>query len=112
MSISVADRQIVEDVVTEFVSKGWQFTAYNITTEAKKRGAGDRHRNLKQVVHEMFKNDELDGYDRDLVDIKRVGAKAYLYSPSGLDADDYDEDDSAVADSDSDGMNVTDSLEV
>ena len=78
MSISVADRQIVEEVVEEFVSKGWQFTAYTITTEAKKRGADDRHRNLKQAVHDMFGAGDLDGYTRDLVDIKSVGQKAYL----------------------------------
>jgi len=107
MSISVADRQIVEDVVTEFVSKGWQFTAYNITTEAKKRGANDRHRNLKQAVHDMFKGNEITGYSRDLVDIKSVGAKAYLYSPSGSDVNDYDSDaDDSVADSDSDADGV------
>ena len=98
MSISVADRQIVEDVVTEFVSKGWQFTAYNITTEAKKRGANDRHLNLKQAVHDLFKGNEITGYSRDLVDIKSVGAKAYLYSPSGSDVNDYDADSDAVAD--------------
>jgi len=113
MSISVADRQIVEDVVTEFVSKGWQFTAYNITTEAKKRGANDRHRNLKQAVHDMFKGNEITGYSRDLVDIKSVGAKAYLYSPSGSDVNDYadasdDASSDADADADADGVVDTD----
>lgn len=110
MSISVADRQIVEEVVEEFVSKGWQFTAYNITTEAKKRGAGDRHLNLKQAVHDMFKNDEIKSYSRDLVDIKSVGSKAYLYSPSGSDVNDYDED--AIADSDEDNMGIADTLDL
>jgi len=98
MNISVANRTIVEEVVEEFKSKGWQFTAYNITTEAKKRGADDRHRNLKQAVHDMFKNDEIDGYSRDLVDIKSSGMKAYLYSPDGSDVNDYDEDDSGEDD--------------
>lgn len=108
-SISVADRQIVEEIVEEFVSKGWQFTAYNITTEAKKRGADDRHRNLKRAVHSMFSNDEIDGYTRDLVNIKSVGAKAYLYSPTGSDVDEYDEDADADANAsldDEDDMSI------
>jgi hypothetical protein len=114
MSISVADRQIVEEVVEEFKSKGWQFTAYNITTEAKKRGAGDRHLNLKKAVHDMFRQGDLDSYTRDLVDIKSVGSKAYLYSPSGSDVSDYDEDeDQADADGDADGdMSIADGLDI
>ena len=94
MSISVADRQIIEDVVNNFVNNKWQFTAYNITTVAKQRGANDRHRNLKQAVHDMFANGEMDGYTRDLVTIQVANTKAYLYSPVNADVSDYDEEDS------------------
>ena len=103
---STSNEQIVRDVVNEFVSKQWSFTAFNITTEAKNRGANDRHNNLKGVVHDMFLNGEMDGYDRTTKDVG-LAVRPFLYVHSSQDSDGV-QNSVVVTDQDADEPDITD----
>ena len=74
------DAQVVKDVVNEFVTKGWSFTAYTITTEARKRGAKGSHDNMKRIVHDMFNDGEMQGYTRDTKDVG-ANIQPFFYAP-------------------------------
>lgn len=93
-----SNEEIVKEVVEEFISQKWSFTAYNITTEAKKRGATDRHNSLKGVVHKMYLDDELTGYSRSTTTVPGISAKPFIYKSDASAADDGDaeQDDSGV----------------
>ena len=106
MSGTVDNEQIVRDVVNEFVSKQWSFTAFNITTEAKNRGANDRHNNLKGVVHDMFLNGEMAGYDRTTKDVG-AAVRPFLYVHSSQDSDGV-QNSVAVTDQGADEPDITD----
>ena len=117
--ITDADKKIVEDIVKEFVGKKWSFTAYTITTEARKKGVNASHSELKLIVHDMYKNKEMGDYGRRTED---VGApiKPFLYfSPNDTKADDdvlVDEldalDDKVDKDIKSDKGDVSDAIPV
>lgn len=72
---------IVKEVVQEFVDKKWTFTAYTITTEAKNRGADERHGQMKGTVHDMFRNSEITGYTRSVANIPGLTTQPFLYTP-------------------------------
>ena len=91
------NEEIVKEVVAEFIQNKWSFTAYNITTEAKKRGATDRHNALKGIVHAMYLDDELPGYSRTTTTVPGSSAKPFLYkSDASADDGDAEQDDSGV----------------
>jgi len=52
--ISAKDEQIIAEVVNEKMQAGEQFTAYDVTLSAKKRGMGERHRDARRKVHEQI----------------------------------------------------------
>lgn len=86
------DKTVVRDIVKEFVDKKWKFTAYTITTEARKKGITARHSELKQIVHDMYRDGEMLNYDRTTQD---VGApvKPFYYFPKDDSDDDVLQDD-------------------
>jgi len=63
------DRQTIEGIVKEFISKKWSFTAYTITEEARKKGVTAYHSEAKQIVHDMFDDGEMLDYSRKTEDI-------------------------------------------
>lgn len=52
--ISAKDEQIIAEVVNEKMQAGEQFTAYDVTLSAKRRGMGERHRDVRRKVHEQI----------------------------------------------------------
>ena len=85
---TATNKQIVEDVVIDFVKAGRMFTAVDATREAKSQGATERHLHMKGSVHSMQKYMEDNEYERTLIDVGN-GNKAFLYHPDHLDPNDY-----------------------
>jgi hypothetical protein len=70
----------VEQIVQEKCQAGEMFTAFDISVEAKRRGSQERHRDMKVVVHHCFDQGIMGpAYQRNLIPIPGVPAKAWLY---------------------------------
>lgn len=87
--ISDENKETVVDVVKEFVDSRRKFTAFDITKEVKSRGVRERHGSIKKIVHEMFENDDMLSYIRELIQIDNVSTAPFLYLPNGDDPEDY-----------------------
>lgn len=90
MSLSASVREKINEVVTEFVHSGKMFTAFEVSLEVKNRGGEERHRNMREYVHEtIFRlGIERGDYSRTLLD---VGApeQAWVYHTLGSNPYDY-----------------------
>ena len=80
MALATSVQEAINEVVAEWVSGGKMFTAFEVSLEVKKRGVEERHRNLREAVHEtIFRlGIERGDYTRTLMD---VGApdQAWVY---------------------------------
>jgi len=82
MSLEPAVEGILSEVITSFMNEGRMFTAFEVSLAAKERGVEERHRNMRERVHELIH--EIGGpggaYSRTLMD---VGApeQAWVYHP-------------------------------
>jgi len=83
------NRQIVETVVQAFVLARKPFTAWDITQEARKRGATEFHNQMKGVVHAEFVNIQGDNYSRQTISLPGVSPDPWLYHPAEYDPQDY-----------------------
>lgn len=87
---SVDNQNLINAVLDDFIGKGQAFTAFEVSIEAKKRGATERHRDMRDFIHQcQCLNDELQfgSYEKTLVPVGG-GNKAFLYhhntfNPSG-----------------------------
>ena len=90
MTLSVEVQELVNQVVSEFVGEGKMFTAFEVSLEVKKRGGQERHRNMREYVHEtIFRiGIERGDYSRTLMD---VGApeQAWVYHTVAANPYDY-----------------------
>lgn len=79
----------IREVVKEWVAVGRMFTAFEVSLAAKERGVEERHRNMRNRVHEIIYDEGVNNnYTRMLMD---VGApeQAWLYYPVGGDPYSY-----------------------
>lgn len=78
---NAANAVIVRDIVYTLVDQHKMFTAWDVTKEAKARGADEQHRHLKHAVHEMFSNGEMqsNGYTRSLAQNMNVSPQPWIY---------------------------------
>jgi hypothetical protein len=81
------NEQILRDIVAEKVQAGQSFTAWDVTSAARSRGANEQHYQMKNVVHRMFSNGEIAGFDRTA--IPTPTGTAWLYHPLGADIQPY-----------------------
>ena len=87
--------QIIDTVIKEFLDRGQAFTAFEVSLEAKKRGATERHRDMKNYIHQCAGlNDEMEfgDYSKTLVSVGNEGGQplqAFLYHPKSYDASTY-----------------------
>ena len=86
---STTTKTILANVVNEFISDGKMFTAFNVSLEAKSRGATERHRDMKSEINSLYRNDAMDHYTRTLIDIPGISEKAWLYHDVLDDPDDF-----------------------
>jgi hypothetical protein len=77
---------LINDVVNEFVNDGKMFTAYNVTTEVRKR-TKDRiaHDEVKRDVHRMFNDGEMFSYNRSLAMLPGINPQPWVYHPLAAD---------------------------
>ncbi|MDX1947707.1 MAG: reverse transcriptase domain-containing protein [Pirellulaceae bacterium] len=81
--------QIIDQVVAERVAAGAMFTAYDVTVEARNRGARVKHDEARDRVHELFQRGTMGAaYARTAID---VGAptRPFLYHPFSADPRGY-----------------------
>ncbi len=72
-------RTLLEQIVREKCGRGEMFTAFDISCLAQQLGCAERHRQMKQVVHEAYTNG-LMGPDYERVLVHIPGAEpAWLY---------------------------------
>jgi hypothetical protein len=71
----------INDVVSNWVNEGRMFSAFEVSLAVKDQGVRERHRNMRDAVHEViFRIGGPQGYSRTLMD---VGApeQAWVYHP-------------------------------
>lgn len=81
---------LINDVVSEFVSDGKMFTAHNVTAEVRRR-TKDRvqHDEVKRDVHGMFNSGEMFSYNRSLACLPGVNPQPWVYHPLSADVSLY-----------------------
>ena len=87
MPISVDAEEEIEDVVESLVGAKSSFTAYTVTNELRSRGFQERHKDIKAIVHRIWKDDRIPDYSRHSVTLSG-GIRAYLYHPDDIEPDD------------------------
>ena len=81
MALDRGIQQHITEVVTDWVGEGKMFTAFEVSLAVKERGVRERHRNMRDKVHEIiFRIGGPQAYTRTLMD---VGApeQAWVYHP-------------------------------
>lgn len=81
------NEQILRDIVAEKVQNGEPFTAWDVTSAARARGASEAHYQMKNTVHRMFSSGEIPGFDRTI--IQTPTGPAWCYHPLGADVSNY-----------------------
>ena len=81
----------VKTVVDEFVSKGFMFTAFDVTNLLRSNGSQVFHSEVNKAVQEMFRHGEMTDYEKDIVD---VGAPVspFVYYHRNSDVSNYQSD--------------------
>lgn len=79
MDIIVEDA--VVDELTNRVNSGLTFTAFDITQAVRRQGHHVMHDDIRKLVHRVYEQGAMTGYDRSLQDVAGNGVRAYVYSP-------------------------------
>jgi hypothetical protein len=81
----------VEAVVNDFVSKGYMFTAWDVTKSLRNSGERISHRDVQDTVKEMWNISSMTDYTRDT---KHIGAPIapFVYYHQNSDVNDYQAD--------------------
>ena len=89
-----SNRVIIENVIDELAQQNRLFTAYDVTSIAKERGADENHWQMKGVVHDMWPNLQSNwSYARQVLTIPTSDSthpQCFVYFPSGEDPYEYD----------------------
>src|SRR5262245_23830296 len=84
MTLGIATQSRIDEIVTQWVREGRLFTAFEVSLAVKEQGIRERHRNMREYVHQsIFRAGVARGdYTRTLMD---VGApeQAWVYHPAG-----------------------------
>ena len=90
---NAANQSIIDAIINEKIQNNEMFTAWDITSEAKRRGATEWHNDLKKGVHQAYTYIESQGYVRtNQIAIPGSNASAlnpWIYYPDGSDPKDY-----------------------
>jgi len=74
-------KQMVQKAVTNFISKGFMFTAFDITKLLRATGQKIQHGDVQEAVKEMFRDNEMGQYVRDTKDVGAPVAPFVYYHP-------------------------------
>ena len=81
------DATEVKKIVQDKIAAGESFTAFDITKSMRQSGVF-YHNDVREIVHDMFRNDEMPGYDRVHGNFPNVGVQPWLYQPVAVDPTD------------------------
>src|SRR5947208_8304709 len=91
MTLGMATQSRIDDIVTQWLSAGRMFTAFEVSLAVKEEGIRERHRNMRDYIHEaIYRAGVARGdYTRTLMD---VGApqQAWVYHPVGSNPYEYE----------------------
>jgi hypothetical protein len=79
----------VKDLVNDKVGKNELFTAFDITKSFRNNGVKYSHNEVKKIVHNMFENGDMMGYDRVRTDKTGAPVQPFLYFPISADISTY-----------------------
>jgi hypothetical protein len=77
----------IKETVMAKVDSNEMFTAFDVTKDIRTFGLTMKHDMVKGVVHEMWDNGDMVGYNRKVVNLGR--AKPFVYFPITGDASSY-----------------------
>ena len=77
----------IRSIVNGKVMRGEMFTAFDITKELRANGKQVKHYEVKDVVHGMFMDGDMDDYHRNLGNVGNP--PAFIYHPQGEDVNNY-----------------------
>ena len=84
------NQKIVESVIKDKLGAGEMFTAFDVSTEARKRGATERHLHMKGHIHQTLGSESgTFGYTRTTVTISGIKVDPWLYHPLNASIGDY-----------------------
>lgn len=86
---SPQNQVIVDSVIDELAQQHKPFTAFDVTQEARKRGATEFHGQMKGSVHNRWADLQNKGYQRQTVSLAGSPVDPWLYFPQGYDPMDY-----------------------
>src|SRR5262249_57417937 len=70
MTLGIATQSRIDDIVQDWVNEGRMFTAFEVSLAVKEQGVRERHRNMRDQVHEViFRIGGPKGYSRTLMDV-------------------------------------------
>lgn len=78
----------VKTVVDDFVSKGFMFTAFDVTKLLRAGGQSVRHSDVNDAVKQMYRDGEMNGYLRDTKDVGAPVAP-FVYYHQNADLSNY-----------------------
>jgi len=91
MTLGIATQSRIDDIIADWVREGRMFTAFEVSLAVKEQGVRERHRNMREYVHQsIFRSGIARGdYSRTLMD---VGApeQAWVYHPAGSNPYEYE----------------------
>jgi len=85
--MDIATTTEVETTVATFISQRKHFSAFDITKAVRAAGFKERHKDIKQVVHRLYGDEEMSDYTRTLVNFPGGNGSAFLYHPPEIDPD-------------------------
>src|SRR5258708_1003673 len=92
MTLGIAIQSRIEEIVAQWVREGKMFTAFEVSLALKEEGVRERHRNMREFVHQsIFRAGIARGdYSRTLMDVgapeqawvyHSIGSNPYEYEP-------------------------------
>lgn len=91
MTLGMATQSRIDDIVTQWINEGKMFTAFEVSLAIKDEGIRERHRNMRDTIHQAILQAGVarGDYSRTLMD---VGApeQAWVYHPVGANPYEYE----------------------
>lgn len=84
----MADQTKIVALVTDKIQKSLPFSAWSITTEMRKQQIQGSHDVVKDIVHLLFKQGQMQSYLRESCPIPGKTNKCWVYYPPTLDPQD------------------------
>lgn len=82
----------VKATITDFVNRGFMFTAFDVTKTLRKDGDHVKHGNINEIVQAMFKSNEMGMYERQTINIPGQPVEPFLYFHPFSDVANYQAD--------------------